>query len=75
LQQRPGSQNIKRFPDKQKLREFHQTSFTTNAEGTSLGRKQEKEKPYAQKINPQIKKTVIGSYILIINLNVNWRRK
>ena len=37
---------IKSFPDKQKLKriQHHQTSFTTNAKGTSLGRKQEKEK-------------------------------
>ena len=36
---------IKSFPDKQKLIQHHQTSFTTNAKGTSLGRKQ-KEKTY-----------------------------
>jgi len=35
---------IKSFPDKQRLREFS-TSFTTNAKGTSLGRKRE-GKPY-----------------------------
>ena len=33
---------------------FHfQTSFIINAKGTSPGRKQEKEKPYLQKINPK----------------------
>ena len=37
---------IKSFPDKQKLKriQHHQSNFTTNAKGTSLGRKQEKEK-------------------------------
>ena len=37
---------IKGFPDKQKLREFkhHQTSFTTNAKGTSLDRKHKRKK-------------------------------
>ena len=41
-------EEIKSFPDKQKLRKFkhHQTICTTNAKGTSLGRKQDKEKPY-----------------------------
>ena len=43
---------IKSFPDKQKLKEFS-TSFTANAKGTSLGRKQENEKPYLKKINPK----------------------
>jgi len=33
--------------------QHHQTSFTINAKGTSLGRKQEKEKSYLQKINPE----------------------
>ena len=42
---------IKSFPDKQKLKriQHHQTSFTTNAKGTSLGRKQEKEKTSCRK--------------------------
>ena len=33
--------------------QHQQTSFTTNAKGTSLDRKQEKEKFYLQKINPE----------------------
>ena len=37
---------IKSFPDKQKSIQHHQTSFTTNAKGTSLGRKQVKDKTY-----------------------------
>ena len=32
--------------------QHHQTSYTTNAKGTPLGRKQEK-KPYLKKINPE----------------------
>ena len=41
----------KSFPDKQKLKriQHHQTRFTTNAKGTSLGRKQEKEKTSCRK--------------------------
>ena len=35
---------IKSFPDKQKLIQHHQTSFTTNAKGTSLGRKHKRRK-------------------------------
>ena len=42
---------IKSFPHKQKLREFS-TTKPVNAKLTSLGKKQEKEKPYLQKINP-----------------------
>ena len=38
---------IKSFLDKQKFKriQHHQTSFITNAKDTSLGRKQEREKP------------------------------
>ena len=45
--------------------QHHQTSFTTNAKGTSLGRKHKRrERPTENK--PQtIKKTVIGLYISI----------
>ena len=59
---------IKSFPDKQKLKEFS-TSFTANAKGTSLGRKH-KRRPTQNKPKT-IKKMVIGSYILIITLNVS----
>ena len=64
---------IKSFPDKQKLREFkhHQTSFTTNAKGTSLDRKHKRRKRPTESKPKTIKKTVIGSYISIITLNVN----
>ena len=48
---------IKSFPDKysefQTRIQHHQTSCTTNAKGTSLDRKQEKEKAYLWKINPK----------------------
>ena len=51
--------------------QHHQTSFTTNAKGTTLGRKHKRRKDL-QKINPkQFKKTVTGSYISIITLNEN----
>jgi len=51
----PARLSFKSFPDKQKLKKIqhHQTIFTTNAKGTSLGRKQEKENTYLQKINPK----------------------
>ena len=49
--------------------QHHQTSFTTNAKGTSLGGKH-KKKTYKNKPKT-IKKMVIGTYILIITLNVN----
>ena len=64
---------IKSFPDKQKLREFkhHQTSCTANAKGTSLGRKQKRRKRPTEGKPKTIKKTVIGSYISRITLNVN----
>ena len=64
----------KSFPDKQKLKriQHHQTSFTTNAKGTSLGRKQEKENTYLQKINSTIKKTVIGIKHIHNYLKCKW---
>ena len=42
---------IKSFPDKQKLKriQHHQTSFTTNAKGTYLGRKHKKMKRVTEK--------------------------
>ena len=64
---------IKIFPDKQKLREFSTTkpAFTMNAKGTSLGRKHKRRKRLTENKPQTIKKTVIGSYIWIITLNVN----
>ena len=51
--------------------QHHQTSFITNAKGTSLGKKHKRRKRPAENKPQTIKKTVIGSYILIITLNVN----
>ena len=51
--------------------QHHQTSFTTNAKWTSLGRKHKRRKrPTANKFKT-IKKMVIGPFISIITLNVN----
>ena len=64
---------IKSFPDKQKLKriQHHQTSFTTNAKEASPGRKYKRRKRSTENKPKAIKETVIGSYILIITLNVN----
>ena len=51
---------------KVKRTQHHQTSFTTHAKGTSLGRKRTTEnKPKT------IKKMVTGSYKWITTLNIN----
>ena len=55
---------------KAKRIQHHQTSFTTNTKGTSPGRKHRRKRPTENKTKT-IKKMVIGSYILIITLNVN----
>ena len=64
---------IKSFPDKQKLKriQHHQTSFTTNAKGTSLGKKHKRRQRPTENKPKTINKIVTGSYILIITLNVN----
>ena len=49
----------------------HQTSFITNAKGTSLGKKYKRRKIPTENTPKTIKKTVIGSYLSIIILNVN----
>ena len=51
--------------------QHHQTSFTTNAKETSLGRKQEKEKTLPTENKSKTTKKIIGSYILIITFNIN----
>ena len=51
--------------------QHHQTSFTTNAKGTSLGRKHKRRKRPTENKPKTIKKMVIGSNISIITLNVN----
>ena len=50
----------------------NQTRFTTNAKGTSPGRKHKRRKrPTENKSKTIKKKTVIRSYILIITLSIN----
>ena len=46
-------------------------SFTTNAKGPSLGRKHKRRKRPTENKPKTIKKTVRGSYISIITLDVN----
>jgi len=46
-------------------------SFTTNAKGTSFGRKHKRRKRPTENKPKAIQKMVIGLYILIITLNVN----
>ena len=49
----------------------HQASFTTNAKGTSPGRKPKRRKRTTMNKSQTIKKMVVGSYIWIITLNVS----
>ena len=58
-------------PSKSKRLQHQQTSFTINAKGISLGRKHKRRKRPTENKPKTIKKMVIGSYILIITLNVN----
>ena len=51
--------------------QHQQSSLTTNAKGTSLDRKHQTRKRPIENKPKTTKKTLIGSYILIINLNVN----
>ena len=51
--------------------QYHQTSFTTNAKGTSLGGKHKRRKRPTKNKPKTIKKIVIGANISIIILNVN----
>ena len=65
---------IKSFTDKQKLKriQHHQTSFTTNAKGNSLGKKHKtRNRPTENKPKTIRKVVIIGSYILMITLQVN----
>ena len=50
--------------------QHHQTSFTRNAKGTSLGRKHTRRKRPTPNTPKKIKEMAIESYILIITLNV-----
>ena len=51
--------------------QHHQTSFTTYAKGTSIGKKHKRRKRPTENKPQTVKKTVIESYISIITLNVN----
>ena len=51
--------------------QHHQTSFTTNAKGTSLGRKHKRRKRPTENKPQNNKKMITGSHIPIITLNVN----
>ena len=51
--------------------QHHQSSFTTNTKGTSLGRTHKSRKRPTESKPKTIKKTVIGSCILTITLTVN----
>ena len=51
--------------------QHHQTSFTTDAKGISLGRKHKRRKRPTENNPKTIQKVVIGSYISIITLNTN----
>ena len=51
--------------------QHHQTSFTTYAKGTSIGKKHKRRKRPTENKPQTMKKMVIGSYIPIIILNVN----
>ena len=63
---------IKRFQiSKIKRVLHHQTSFTTNAKGTSLGRKMQRRKRPTENKPKTIRKMVMGSYVSIITLNAN----
>ena len=56
---------------KAKIIQHQQNSFITNAKGISLGKKHRRRKRPTENKPQTIKKMVIGSYILIITLNVN----
>ena len=56
---------------KVKRNQHHQTSFTTNAKKTFLGRKHKRRKTPTEDKPKTIKKMVIGSYVSIITLYVH----
>ena len=70
IQIRWSNQKLSRQAKVKRIQQ-HETSFTTNAKGTSLGRKYKRRKRPTENQSNTIKKTVIGSYISIITLNVN----
>ena len=56
---------------KVKRTQHHQTSFITNAKGTSLGRKHKRRKRPTENKPKTTGKQVTGSHVIIITLNVN----
>ena len=56
---------------KSKRIQDYQSSFITNAKGTSLGRKHKRRKIPTENKFKTVKKTVIGLYISIITLNID----
>ena len=64
---------IKSFPRQAKVKriQHHQSNFTTNTKGTSLGRKHKRRKIPTENKFKTVKKTVIGLYISIITLNID----
>ena len=56
---------------KVKRSQYHQTNVTTDAKGTSLGRKHKRRKRPTENKNKTIKEKVIESYRSVITLNVN----
>ena len=63
--------NSKAFQTSRSKRiQYHQTSFTTNVEGTYIVKKYMRRKR-STKSNPKIKKMTTGTYISIITLNAN----
>ena len=50
--------------------QHHQTSFTTDTKETSLGRKHKRRRRSIENKPETVKKTVMGSYTLIVTLNI-----
>ena len=50
--------------------QYHQTSFTADTKGTSLGRKHKRRRRSTENKPETVKKTVMGSYTLIVTLNI-----
>jgi len=50
--------------------QYHQISFTADTKGTSLGRKYKRRRRSTENKSETVKKTVMGSYTLIVTLNI-----
>ena len=66
-----SDEEIKSFPDKRKLREFSTTKPALQQMPKELGKEHKRRKRPTENKPQTIKKIVIGSYTLIITLNVN----